>query len=66
MSAFAGQRVCVAGLGVSGPPVARTLARLGARVTVVDGRDDDERRRLSAELESLGVAVALGDRKSVV
>jgi len=62
MNAFAAQRVCVAGLGVSGPPVARTLARLGARVTVVDGRDDDERRRLAAELESLGVAVALGDR----
>ena len=61
---FAGQRVCVAGLGVSGPPAARTLARLGARVTVVDDRDDDERRRLAAELESLGVAVALGDRSA--
>jgi UDP-N-acetylmuramoylalanine--D-glutamate ligase len=62
LNAFAAQRVCVAGLGVSGPPAARTLARLGARVTVVDGRDDDERRRLAAELESLGVAAVLGDR----
>jgi UDP-N-acetylmuramoylalanine--D-glutamate ligase len=59
---FAGQRVCVAGLGVSGLPAARTLAALGARVTVVDARDGGEQQRAAAELEGLGVAVILGDR----
>jgi UDP-N-acetylmuramoylalanine--D-glutamate ligase len=63
-SEFAGQRVCVAGLGVSGPPAAAALARLGARVTVVDGRDDDERRRLAADLEHLGATVRLGERSA--
>jgi UDP-N-acetylmuramoylalanine--D-glutamate ligase len=62
LNGFAGQRVCVAGLGVSGPPVARTLARLGAQVTVTDGRADEEQRRLAAELERLGVTVVLGER----
>jgi UDP-N-acetylmuramoylalanine--D-glutamate ligase len=61
---FAGQRVCVAGLGVSGPPAAAALARLGARVTVVDGRDDEERRRLAADLERLGATVQLGERSA--
>ncbi len=61
---FAGQRVCVAGLGVSGPPAAAVLARLGARVTVVDGRDDEERRRLAADLEHLGATVRLGERSA--
>ncbi|MDX6395020.1 MAG: UDP-N-acetylmuramoylalanine--D-glutamate ligase [Streptosporangiaceae bacterium] len=63
-SEFAGQRVCVAGLGVSGPPAAAELARLGARVTVVDGRDDEERRRLAADLERLGATVQLGERSA--
>jgi UDP-N-acetylmuramoylalanine--D-glutamate ligase len=63
-SEFAGQRVCVAGLGVSGPPAAAALARLGARVTVVDGRDDEERRRLAADLERLGATVQLGERSA--
>ena len=63
-SEFAGQRVCVAGLGVSGPPAAAALARLGARVTVVDGRDDEERRRLTAGLERLGATVQLGERSA--
>jgi UDP-N-acetylmuramoylalanine--D-glutamate ligase len=63
-SEFAGQRVCVAGLGVSGPPAAAALARLGAWVTVVDGRDDEERRRLAADLERLGATVWLGERSA--
>jgi UDP-N-acetylmuramoylalanine--D-glutamate ligase len=63
-SEFAGQRVCVAGLGVSGPPAAAALARLGARVTVVDGRDDEEHRRLAADLERLGATVQLGERSA--
>jgi UDP-N-acetylmuramoylalanine--D-glutamate ligase len=36
---FAGLRVTVAGLGVSGVSAARALAGLGAGVTVVDGGD---------------------------
>ncbi|PRX98486.1 UDP-N-acetylmuramoyl-L-alanine--D-glutamate ligase [Allonocardiopsis opalescens] len=57
---WSGARVCVAGLGVSGPPVARALLALGAQVTVVDGRDDDTNRARAAELERLGARVLLG------
>jgi UDP-N-acetylmuramoylalanine--D-glutamate ligase len=56
---FAGLRVCVNGLGVSGPPVARVLAALGARVTAVDARDDDANRLIAGELAGLGVTVEL-------
>jgi UDP-N-acetylmuramoylalanine--D-glutamate ligase len=59
---FAGLRVCVTGLGVSGPPAAAALAGLGAQVTVVDGRADEEQRRLAAGLEQLGITVRLGER----
>ncbi|MDT0327245.1 UDP-N-acetylmuramoyl-L-alanine--D-glutamate ligase [Nocardiopsis lambiniae] len=57
---FAGLRVCVAGLGVSGPPVVRLLLERGARVTVVDGRDDDTVRPVAAELTAAGAEVVLG------
>jgi UDP-N-acetylmuramoylalanine--D-glutamate ligase len=57
-----GLKVCVAGLGVSGPPAARALARLGARVTAVDSRTDDASRALAAELESAGITVSLGEQ----
>jgi UDP-N-acetylmuramoylalanine--D-glutamate ligase len=56
---LAGLRVCVNGLGVSGPPVARLLAARGALVTAVDGRDDDANRRMASELAGLGIAVEL-------
>ena len=56
---LAGRVVCVNGLGISGPPVARALAARGARVTAVDGRDDDANRRVAKELGDLGVAVVL-------
>jgi UDP-N-acetylmuramoylalanine--D-glutamate ligase len=56
---FAGLRVCVNGLGVSGPPVARLLAARGALVTAVDGRDDDANRQVAAELAGLGITVEL-------
>jgi UDP-N-acetylmuramoylalanine--D-glutamate ligase len=56
-----GRRVCVAGLGVSGPPAARALASYGARVTAVDSRDDRERRDLAANLAASGVEVRLGE-----
>ncbi|HET9897214.1 MAG TPA: UDP-N-acetylmuramoyl-L-alanine--D-glutamate ligase [Streptosporangiaceae bacterium] len=54
-------RVCVAGLGVSGPPAARVLASLGASVVAVDSRDDDAGRALAGGLARDGVQVLLGD-----
>ena len=58
---FAGRRVCVAGLGVSGPPAARALAARGAQVTAVDSRADAERHELAAALAESGVTVRLGE-----
>ncbi len=58
---FSGRSVCVAGLGVSGPPAARALAALGARVTAVDSRTDEARRELARELADAGITVLLGD-----
>jgi UDP-N-acetylmuramoylalanine--D-glutamate ligase len=55
-----GQRVCVAGLGVSGPPAARALAARGAKVTVLEGGDDEARRARAAGLRRLGIEVRLG------
>jgi UDP-N-acetylmuramoylalanine--D-glutamate ligase len=60
-SEFAGLSVCVAGLGVSGPPAARVLAASGARVTAVDSRADEPRLELARELADAGVTVLLGD-----
>ena len=57
---LAGRQVCVAGLGVSGPPAARALARYGAQVTAVDSRDDLSGRSVAADLSPLGVQVLLG------
>ena len=53
--------VCVAGLGISGRAAARALAARGARVTVVDARDDAAARRQAGELRECGVQVRLGD-----
>jgi len=58
---LAGRRVCVAGLGVSGPPAARVLAARGAVVTAVDSRDDDDRRGIAADLAGSGVRALLGE-----
>ena len=58
---LAGLRVCVAGLGVSGPPAAKALASLGAVVTAVDSRDDADREKVAHELADAGVRVLLGD-----
>ncbi len=58
---LAGRRVCVAGLGVSGPPAARVLAARGAIVTAVDTRDDDDRRAIAAALGGDGIRVLLGE-----
>jgi UDP-N-acetylmuramoylalanine--D-glutamate ligase len=59
-----GLAVCVAGLGVSGPPAAKALARLGAAVTAVDSRDDAERGKIAHELAGSGVSVLLGEQAS--
>lgn len=53
-------RVCVAGLAVSGQAMARVLAQLGARVTVLDARDGEPERLRAQELAPLGVEVRLG------
>jgi UDP-N-acetylmuramoylalanine--D-glutamate ligase len=58
--ALAGRQVCVAGLGVSGPPAARVLAERGAVVTAVDSRDDDDGRSIAVGLAAVGVRVLLG------
>ncbi len=60
LAGFAGQRVCVVGLGMTGQSVAGLLARLGADVTAVDSRDDAERRQVAAGLAEVGVSVRLG------
>lgn len=57
---LAGRAVCVTGLGVSGPPVAHALLDRGARVTVVDGRDDAANRERAQRLRDAGAAVELG------
>ncbi|GLZ10604.1 UDP-N-acetylmuramoylalanine--D-glutamate ligase [Actinomadura sp. NBRC 104425] len=57
-----GRAVCVAGLGVSGQAAARVLAERGARVTVVDARDDDALRERAERLRAdTGATVRLGD-----
>ncbi|GAA3975956.1 UDP-N-acetylmuramoyl-L-alanine--D-glutamate ligase [Thermobifida alba] len=58
---LSGRRVCVTGLGVSGPPVARALLERGARVTVVEGRDDEANRERARRLRDLGATVELGE-----
>ncbi|MFG2719586.1 UDP-N-acetylmuramoyl-L-alanine--D-glutamate ligase [Streptomyces sp. NPDC048416] len=56
-----GKRVTVAGLGVSGMPVARVLNGLGAVVTAVNEGADERSRAQAAELEAQGITVRLGD-----
>ncbi|MEU5879626.1 UDP-N-acetylmuramoyl-L-alanine--D-glutamate ligase [Spirillospora sp. NPDC047279] len=58
-------RVCVAGLGVSGLAAAQVLAERGARVTAVEGRDDEALRARAAGLEARGVTVRLGDGETL-
>jgi len=60
-SSLRGLAVCVAGLGVSGPPAAKAIAGMGAKVTAVDSRDDAERGKVAGELADHGVSVLLGD-----
>ncbi|MEV8476633.1 UDP-N-acetylmuramoyl-L-alanine--D-glutamate ligase [Streptomyces sp. NPDC051173] len=60
-TAWTGEHITVAGLGVSGVSAARALAGLGARVTVVDGGDSEALRERAAELEGQGITVRLAD-----
>jgi UDP-N-acetylmuramoylalanine--D-glutamate ligase len=60
-----GTAVCVAGLGVSGCAAAQVLAERGARVTIVDARDDEPRREQAARLERQGITVRLGDGETL-
>ncbi|MFI6346927.1 UDP-N-acetylmuramoyl-L-alanine--D-glutamate ligase [Streptomyces sp. NPDC050560] len=62
---WAGRRITVAGLGVSGASAARALAGLGADVTVVDGGTGDALEERARGLEKDGVRVRLGDGASL-
>ncbi len=59
-SPWPGLRVVVAGIGVSGFAAADALVQLGAAVTVVDDRDDDDAHQRASILELLGATVRLG------
>lgn len=59
---WAGLRVVVTGLGVTGFSVADTLAELGAAVVVVDGDGGPENRARAETLRIVGVREVLLDR----
>jgi UDP-N-acetylmuramoylalanine--D-glutamate ligase len=63
---YDGRRVVVAGLGLSGLAVGRVMLDLGARVLVVDGRDDDRVTPAAEELLARGAEIRLGDAESSV
>ena len=60
VTTWAGKRVCVAGIGVSGAAAARVLLRLGAEVVAVDAAREGPAADRAAELEALGASVRLG------
>ena len=62
---WAGRRVLVAGVGVSGFAAARALLELGADVTAVDGGEGDRQQTAAEQLRSLGALVRLGDDRSL-
>jgi UDP-N-acetylmuramoylalanine--D-glutamate ligase len=57
---FDGQRVVVAGLGITGQSAISLLAGRGASVTAIDSRDDAERQGVADRLAKDGVRVRLG------
>jgi UDP-N-acetylmuramoylalanine--D-glutamate ligase len=59
-SSWAGRRVCVTGVGISGAAAARALVARGAAVTVVDGSDRPVAQERAAALRAVGVTVQLG------
>ncbi|WP_088288961.1 UDP-N-acetylmuramoyl-L-alanine--D-glutamate ligase [Kineosporia sp. A_224] len=58
---WAGLRVVVAGIGVSGFAAADALLERGAEVTVVDERAGEATRERAVILETLGARLALGE-----
>ncbi len=59
------QRVCVAGIGITGVSVATTLLGLGARVTAVDGGAGARLQDRADALEAAGAVVRLGDAQTL-
>src|SRR5215467_1737687 len=59
-ASFDGQRVVVAGLGITGQSAISLLTSRGASVTAVDSRDDADRQELAGRLAKDGVQVRLG------
>ncbi|MEX5214833.1 MAG: UDP-N-acetylmuramoyl-L-alanine--D-glutamate ligase [Nitrospiraceae bacterium] len=57
---LAGKAVVVVGLARSGVAAARLLARIGARVTVADRKDERELHEVLGQLDREQVALALG------
>jgi UDP-N-acetylmuramoylalanine--D-glutamate ligase len=60
MSALAGKRVLVVGLGVSGFAAARALVEVDAKVRVTEGGDSDAIRERAEALVAEGVEVEVG------
>jgi UDP-N-acetylmuramoylalanine--D-glutamate ligase len=65
-TSYAGTRVVVAGLGVSGLAVARALLDRGARVQVVDQRTEDVLASAAAELRARGAEVRFADASTPI
>jgi UDP-N-acetylmuramoylalanine--D-glutamate ligase len=60
-SEYAGRRVLVAGLGLSGRAAARALLSRGAAVTVSDDRPSAGAQAVAEELSRAGATIRLGD-----
>ena len=60
LNSFNGRPVAVLGLARSGIALARFLARVGAQVTVYDGRGRDQLGRELAQIEGTGARLMLG------
>jgi len=59
-TSFAGTRVLIVGLGISGFSAARALAHLDAKVRVTESGDGTAVRQRAAALQKLGVEVEVG------
>jgi len=58
---YEGRRIVVAGAGISGRAAASVLLGLGARVLIVDDREDEPTRAATAALIAQGAEIRLGD-----
>jgi len=63
---WAGRRVVVAGVGVTGTAVTEAMTALGAAVLVVDGGDGERQQAAAQRLRGLGAEVRLGDDRTPV